>query len=67
VTCRQNVSEPAELRGGSGRGAGALSAARVGHPGRRSIPVDADPDPDWLEYGLLDSVKSRRPVYRPTP
>jgi hypothetical protein len=40
---------------------------RVGYPGRRAIPVDADPDPDWLQDGLLDSVKSRAPVYRPTP
>jgi hypothetical protein len=42
-------------------------AERVGYPGRRAIPVDADPDPDWLADGLLDSVKSRGPVYRPTP
>ena len=40
-------------------------AAQVGYPGRRAIPVDANPDPDWLEDGLLDSVKSRGPVYRP--
>ena len=42
-------------------------AAKVGYPGRRAIPVDADPNPDWLEDGLLDSVKARGPVYRPTP
>jgi hypothetical protein len=42
-------------------------AAKVGYPGRRAIPVDADPNPDWLEDGLLDSVKSRGPIYRPTP
>jgi hypothetical protein len=42
-------------------------AERIGYPGRRAIPVDADPNPDWLEDGLLDSVKSRGPVYRPTP
>jgi hypothetical protein len=42
-------------------------AEAIGYPGRRAIPVDADPDPDWLEDGLLDSVKSRGPVYRPTP
>jgi hypothetical protein len=42
-------------------------AERVGYPGRRAIPVDADPDPDWLADGLLDSVKSRGPVHRPTP
>lgn len=42
-------------------------AAKVGYPGRRAIPVDADPEPDWLQDGLLDSVKSRGPIYRPTP
>jgi hypothetical protein len=42
-------------------------AERIGYPGRRAIPVDADPDPDWLEDGLLDSVKSRGTIYRPTP
>ena len=41
-------------------------AAKVGYPGRRAIPVD-QADPDWLQDGLLDSVKSRGPVYRPTP
>jgi len=42
-------------------------AERVGYPGRRAIPVDADPTHDWLEDGLLDSVKSRGTIYRPTP
>jgi hypothetical protein len=42
-------------------------AERIGYPGRRAIPVDADPNPDWLEDGLLDSVKSRGTIYRPTP
>ena len=42
-------------------------AERVGYPGRRAIPIDADSDPDWLQGGLLDSVKSRGPIYRPTP
>jgi len=42
-------------------------AAKVGYPGRRAIPVDADAEPDWLQDGLLDSVKSRGPIYRPTP
>jgi hypothetical protein len=42
-------------------------AAKVGYPGRRAIPVDADLEPDWLQDGLLDSVKSRGPIYRPTP
>ena len=42
-------------------------ATKVGYPGRRAIPVDRDPNPDWLEDGLLDSVRSRGPVFRPTP
>jgi hypothetical protein len=42
-------------------------AAQVGYPGRRAIPVDVDASPDWLEDGLLDSVTSRGPIYRPTP
>jgi hypothetical protein len=42
-------------------------AEAVGYPGRRAIPIDADPNPDWLEDGLLDSVKARGPIYRPTP
>ncbi|HTE62313.1 MAG TPA: hypothetical protein VK631_18305 [Solirubrobacteraceae bacterium] len=42
-------------------------AERVGYPGRRAIPVDVDASPDWLEDGLLDSVRSRGPIYRPTP
>jgi hypothetical protein len=42
-------------------------AAQVGYPGRRAIPVEVDASPDWLEDGLLDSVKSRGPIYRPTP
>ena len=42
-------------------------AQRVGYPGRRAIPIDADAEPDWAQDGLLDSVKSRGPIYRPTP
>lgn len=42
-------------------------AAKVGYPGRRAIPVDAIETADWLEDGLLDSVRSRGPIYRPTP
>ena len=41
-------------------------AARVGYAGQRAIPFDPDHG-DYLEDGLLDSVKSRPPVYRPTP
>jgi hypothetical protein len=42
-------------------------AQRVGYPGRRAIPIDADAVPDWEQDGLLESVQSRGPVYRPTP
>jgi hypothetical protein len=39
-------------------------AARVGYAGQRAIPFDPDA-PDYLD--LLDSVKGRGAVYRPTP
>ena len=39
---------------------------RVGYVGQQAIPFDPDHE-DYLEDGLLDSVKSRPPVYRPTP
>ena len=43
-------------------------AERVGYPGRRGDPGrPTDRTPDWLQDGLLDSVKARGPVYRPTP
>ena len=42
-------------------------AERVGYPGRRAIPIDAHAEPDWAQDGLLASVRSRGPVYRPTP
>lgn len=42
-------------------------AQRVGYPGRRAIPIDTRAEPDWAQDGLLDSVTSRGPVYRPTP
>ena len=42
-------------------------AQRVGYPGRRAIPIDADAVPDWEQDGLLASVEARGPVYRPTP
>jgi hypothetical protein len=38
--------------------------ARVGYAGQRAIPFDPDA-PDYLD--LLDSVKGRGAVYRPTP
>jgi hypothetical protein len=38
---------------------------RIGYAGQRAIPIDPDAPPDYA--GLLDSVTSRPPVYRPTP
>jgi hypothetical protein len=40
---------------------------RLGYPGQRAVPIDPDEPPDYLEDGLLDSVRARPPVYRPTP
>jgi hypothetical protein len=42
-------------------------AAKVGYPGRRRLPIDHSGTPDWEQDGLLDSVVSRGPIYRPTP
>jgi hypothetical protein len=41
--------------------------SRLGYPGQEAVPIDPDAPPDYLEDGLLDSVRSRPPVYRPTP
>jgi hypothetical protein len=40
---------------------------RLGYPGQQAVPIDPDAPPDYLEDGLLDSVRARPPVYRPTP
>jgi hypothetical protein len=40
---------------------------RLGYPGQQAVPIDPDAPPDYLQDGLLDSVKARSPVYRPTP
>jgi hypothetical protein len=40
---------------------------RLGYPGQQAVPIDPDAPADYLSDGLLDSVKSRPPVYRPTP
>jgi hypothetical protein len=40
---------------------------RLGYPGQEAVPIDPDAPPDYLEDGLLDSVKGRPPVFRPTP
>jgi hypothetical protein len=40
---------------------------RIGYAGQQAIPIDPGAPPEYLEDGLLDSVKDRPPVYRPTP
>ena len=42
-----------------------LVRARLGYTGQGPRPID--PHPDYLDDGLLQSVVSRGPVYRPTP
>jgi hypothetical protein len=42
-------------------------ARRLGYPGQQALPIDPDAPPDYLDDGMLDSVRSRSPVYRPTP
>jgi hypothetical protein len=37
----------------------------IGYAGQTARPID--PNPDYLENGLLDSVVRRGPIYRPTP
>jgi hypothetical protein len=37
----------------------------IGYSGQTPRPID--PHPDYLDDGLLDSVISRGPIYRPTP
>jgi len=41
--------------------------AAIGYPGLERRPIDPNAEPDYLADGLLDSVVSRGPVYRPTP
>ena len=41
--------------------------AAIGYPGLERRPIDPTAEPDYLADGLLDSVVSRGPVYRPTP
>ena len=42
-----------------------LVRARLGYTGQGPHPID--PHPDYLDDGLLQSVLSRGPIYRPTP
>jgi len=42
-----------------------LVRARLGYAGQGPVPIS--PHPDYLDDGLLQSVLSRGPVYRPTP
>jgi hypothetical protein len=39
--------------------------AAIGYTGQGPQPID--PHPDYEDDGLLESVKSRGPIYRPTP
>jgi hypothetical protein len=39
--------------------------AAIGYSGQGPQPID--PHPDYEDDGLLESVKSRGPIYRPTP
>ena len=39
----------------------------IGYPGLERRPIDENAEPDYNQDGLLDSVVSRGPVYRPTP
>ncbi len=39
--------------------------AAIGYTGQGPQPID--PHPDYDDDGLLESVKSRGPIYRPTP
>jgi hypothetical protein len=40
-------------------------SAAFGYHGQEAVPIDPDAPPDWLQDGLLDSVKGRGPIYRP--
>jgi hypothetical protein len=40
---------------------------KIGYPGQQAIPIEVDDPPDYEQDGLLASVISRGPIYRPTP
>ncbi len=39
----------------------------LGYPGQQAVPIDVEGPPDYEQDGLLASVISRGPIYRPTP
>lgn len=75
---RSPVAAVAELRANDAVGFGVLAEVvpaayfmnpqvqqLIGYPGQTPRPID--PHPDYLDDGLLESVISRGPIYRPTP
>jgi hypothetical protein len=38
----------------------------IGYPGQRAVPIVPDEPPDYEQDGLIASVISRGPIYRPT-
>jgi hypothetical protein len=39
----------------------------IGYPGQERVPIVSETPPDYEQDGLLASVISRGPIYRPTP
>lgn len=39
----------------------------IGYPGQQSVPITSEQPPDYEQDGLIQSVKARGPIYRPTP
>jgi hypothetical protein len=39
----------------------------IGYPGQQAVPIVPEDPPDYEQDGLLASVISRGPIYRPTP
>lgn len=39
----------------------------LGYEGQQGEPQDGSPQPEYGPHGLLDAVRARGPVYRPTP
>jgi hypothetical protein len=39
----------------------------IGYPGQQAVPIQVEDPPDYEQDGLLASVISRGPIYRPTP
>jgi hypothetical protein len=40
---------------------------QIGYRGQQSVPIVSEDPPDYEQNGLLASVISRGPIYRPTP